>query len=204
MKNFVVKLDRLHTYRHLHALCQNDALFAISNFGEEVNDDDLERIAISDLQMIRKQNQGSARGAIIGTVRLLPAGNLTTVMFVSKDPYWNEPISETGRLLFTQFISRAKEHFLSLELIQAVQTVETNDDKQLEVEVLRTKLNGLFSQLKIQITNLNGLQIEKAKYGTTGIPVRLERAIEELEEEIAGLETRIKEVKAQLAILGVK
>lgn len=204
MKNIIVRLDRLHTYRHLYALCQNDALFAISNFGKELNDNNLERIVISDLQMIREQNQGSARGAIIGTVRLLPAGNSTTVMFVSKDPYWHEPISEAGRLLFTQFIARAKEHFLSLGLLQITPTMETDEDKQLETEVLRIKLNGLLTQLKTQTANLNDYQIEKAKYGTIGIPVHIERAIEEISEEIAELEIKVNEVKSQLVALGAE
>ena len=75
------------------------------------------------------------------------------------------------------------------------------EDKQLEAEVLRTKLNGLLTQLNIQTSNLNRFQIEKAKYGGQLVPPRLEIAIEDMNKEISETETRIREVRTQLAQL---
>ena len=76
------------------------------------------------------------------------------------------------------------------------------EDRQLEAKVLRTKLQGLQSILNIQISNLNRLLIEKAKYGGIGVPPRLEHAIADISREIEETETRVREVKMQLASLG--
>ena len=75
-------------------------------------------------------------------------------------------------------------------------------DKQLEAEVLRTKLVGLLTQLNIQTSHLNRFQIEKAKYGGQLVPPRLEIAIEDMNKEIAETEARIKEARTQLTQLG--
>ena len=75
-------------------------------------------------------------------------------------------------------------------------------DKQLEAEVLRTKLNGLLTQLNIQTSNLNRFQIEKAKYGGQLVPPRLEIAIDDMNNEIAETEVRVREARTQLASLG--
>lgn len=75
------------------------------------------------------------------------------------------------------------------------------DDRQLEAEVVRTRLNGLLTQLNIQTSQLNRFQIEKAKYGGVGVPPRLETAIEDLNGEICEIEARVKEVRMQLAEL---
>src|SRR5262249_49935625 len=74
-------------------------------------------------------------------------------------------------------------------------------DKQLEAEVLRTKLNGLFTQLNIQTSHLNRFQIEKAKYGGELVPPRLEIGIEDMNKEIKGTEILIREARTQLAQL---
>lgn len=74
-------------------------------------------------------------------------------------------------------------------------------DKQLEAEVLRTKLNGLLAQLNIQTSHLNRFQIEKAKYGGQLVPPRLEVAIEDMNKEIIETEARIREARTQLAAL---
>ncbi len=75
-------------------------------------------------------------------------------------------------------------------------------DKQLEAEVIRTKLTGLLTQLNIQTSNLNRFQIEKAKYGGQLVPPRLESAIEDTNSEIAETEACIKEARTQLTQLG--
>lgn len=74
-------------------------------------------------------------------------------------------------------------------------------DKQLEAEVLRTKLNGLLAQLNIQTSHLNRFQIEKAKYGGQLVPPRLEIAIEDMNKDITETEARIREARTQLAAL---
>jgi O-acetyl-ADP-ribose deacetylase (regulator of RNase III) len=75
-------------------------------------------------------------------------------------------------------------------------------DKQLEAEVLRTKLNGLLTLLNIQTSQLNRFQIEKAKYGGQLVPPRLEIAIDEMNIDIAKTEAQTKEVRNQLIQLG--
>jgi len=128
MENFVVSIKREDVYRHLIELCQNDVLFTISVYGKDMQEDDLERIVISDGQLRDKTNNW--RGTVIGTVRLLPANGKTTVMFVNKDAFWDEPIPESGKLLFSQFIQRVREHFDTLKLLEAesdsTQTVHTS------------------------------------------------------------------------------
>jgi O-acetyl-ADP-ribose deacetylase (regulator of RNase III) len=76
------------------------------------------------------------------------------------------------------------------------------EDRQLEAQVLRTKLQGLQSILNIQFSNLNRLQIEKAKHGTMLVPPRLEHAIEDINREIEETERQVRAVKTQLASLG--
>jgi O-acetyl-ADP-ribose deacetylase (regulator of RNase III) len=88
-----------------------------------------------------------------------------------------------------------------ISMSSEVQTTTTWEDKELETEVLRTKLNGLLTQLNIQISHLNRFEIEKAKYGTIDVPPRLETAIEEMKREISETEARIGEVRAQLVSL---
>lgn len=75
------------------------------------------------------------------------------------------------------------------------------EDRQLEAEVIRTKLNGLLTQLNIQTSHLNRFEIEKAKYGGQLIPPRLEIAIEEMSKEISETEVRVQEVRRQLVQL---
>jgi len=74
-------------------------------------------------------------------------------------------------------------------------------DKQLEAEVLRLKLSGLYTQLNIQTGNLNHLEEEKAKYATEGIPNRLLIAINDINNEIESIEVKIKETGKKLATL---
>lgn len=77
----------------------------------------------------------------------------------------------------------------------------TWEDKQIEAQVLRTKLQGIQSILNVQISNLNRLTIEKAKYGGIGVPLRLENAIADVNKEIEETEAQVRAVKAQLAAL---
>ena len=88
-----------------------------------------------------------------------------------------------------------------ISMSSEVQSNATWEDKELETEVLRTKLNGLLTQLNIQISHLNRFEIEKAKYGSIGVPPRLETAIQEMKREISETEARVGEVRAQLVSL---
>jgi O-acetyl-ADP-ribose deacetylase (regulator of RNase III) len=72
------------------------------------------------------------------------------------------------------------------------------EDKQLEAEVLRARLGGLYAQLNVQYSNLNRYEIEKAKYGGQLVPPRLENAIEDINKEISETEGRIQVAKKQL------
>ncbi len=88
-----------------------------------------------------------------------------------------------------------------VEVSSATQESTLWTDRELEAKVLRTKLNGILTQLNIQIGHRNRFEIEKAKYGGVGVPPRLETAIEEINEEIAGLELQEKDVREQLVKL---
>ena len=112
-KNIVVRLKREQTYRHLFTLCQNDELFTIIDYPDGWQDRDYERIVISDAEAIRN---GVTRAGI-GTVRLLPYDNGTTVIFVNKDAIWHKEISASDEKLFAQYIERAIVHFTELDLL---------------------------------------------------------------------------------------
>lgn len=75
------------------------------------------------------------------------------------------------------------------------------NDKELEAEVIRTKLTGLYTQLNVNTSNLNRFQIEKAKHGGHLIPPRLETSILEAQEEIQRNEDDIRELREQLVSL---
>lgn len=90
----------------------------------------------------------------------------------------------------------------TVEVSSQVQNIGVWSEKKLEAKVLRTKLSGLYAQANIQQSNLNRYEIERAKYGETGVPVRLMHAIEDLENEISDIEAQIGEVRKQLASLG--
>lgn len=70
------------------------------------------------------------------------------------------------------------------------------EDKQLEAEVLRTRLSGLYIQLNVQNSNLNRYEIDKAKYGGQSVPPRLENAIEDINKEISETEEKIQVIKS--------
>lgn len=74
-------------------------------------------------------------------------------------------------------------------------------DKELEAKVLRTKLEGILTQLNIQIGHRNRFEIEKAKYGGIGVPPRLDTAIQEINQEVVTLEVQEKELRQTLAEL---
>src|SRR5271157_591545 len=114
LKSFVVRLKKDETYRHLYTLCQNDGVFSIIDYPDGWQDQDYERIIISDAQRVIKSG---TQGAVIGTVRLLPYDNGTTVMFVNTDAIWHSEISQAGQKLFLQYIERAAEHFTELDLM---------------------------------------------------------------------------------------
>lgn len=83
MENIIILLKKEDVYNHLIALCQNDDMFSILDYRKDMKEQDFERILISDSKLVDKQSR--TRGAIIGTVRLLPNGINTTAMFVEKD-----------------------------------------------------------------------------------------------------------------------
>jgi len=101
-----VPLERWDVFRHLRALCNNDARFSIL---QAKTDEDLERLTITDTQATK--SLGTARGAVMGTVRLLPAGGGTVIMFVAKDASFHLEITDGGKVLFCEFQQRVEEHF---------------------------------------------------------------------------------------------
>lgn len=116
-QNFVVLLNRQDAFRHLRALCQNDGLFTISDYQDKWQDEDYERIVISSAKKIHK-NQGDVLGAVVGTIRLLPSGKNTVVMFVFKDAFYHQQLSRSDKELFQKFINRAQSHFTTSKLLQ--------------------------------------------------------------------------------------
>jgi len=79
--------------------------------------------------------------------------------------------------------------------------IEEFNDKQLESEVLRTKISGLYTTLNIKTAQLNKFEIEKAKYGGILTPPRLETAIEEMSDEINTIEDKIQELRKRMVAL---
>lgn len=112
VERILVPLERWDVFSHLQALCNNDATFCI---WKAKTDEDLESLVVGDTQAIRRAGD-EAQGAIIGTVRLLPAGSDTVTMFVAKDAVFHEEIGDEGKALFRKFIQRVKNHFNDLRL----------------------------------------------------------------------------------------
>jgi hypothetical protein len=81
---------------------------------------------------------------------------------------------------------------------------DTWNDRELEAQVLRTKLGGLLTQQNIQASHANRYQIEKAKYGGQLVPPRLEVAIEDLAKDMASIEVQVRQTRAQLAELALR
>lgn len=82
------------------------------------------------------------------------------------------------------------------------QAVAIWSDGQLEAEVMRTKRDGLLTQLNIQTSHLNRFQIERAKYGGQLVPPRLEIAIEDIEKDISKTQNQLDEVRRTLVAFG--
>jgi O-acetyl-ADP-ribose deacetylase (regulator of RNase III) len=96
---------------------------------------------------------------------------------------------------------------ISKQVVDVSSTTQSSaawSDNQLEAEVLRTKRDGLLTQLNIQTSHLNRFQIEKAKYGGQLVPPRLEVAIEDMNKDIAETQVQLDEVRKQLVGLGAK
>lgn len=74
---------------------------------------------------------------------------------------------------------------------------EAFNDRQLQLQLLRTKLSGLYTTLNIKESHLNKYRIEEAKYGGVMVPPRLSFAIADLEEEIKALETEVQEIRRE-------
>jgi hypothetical protein len=110
-QKIISHLSRDQVYRHIFSLCQTDSLFGIADFGDKLEDEDYERIVLSDATALRH----GANHAVIGSIRLLPYGTGTVVVFVNNDVIWHSEITESGRKLFNLFIERAKLYFCELE-----------------------------------------------------------------------------------------
>jgi hypothetical protein len=98
-------------YKHLQALCNNGTNFTIH---KNPTQEDLGGLTIGDLQAIRAKGNRTARGSIIGTVRLLPKGTDTDIQFVHKDAGWNDPFINPA--LWQVFIKAVKEYFDHLQM----------------------------------------------------------------------------------------
>jgi O-acetyl-ADP-ribose deacetylase (regulator of RNase III) len=72
------------------------------------------------------------------------------------------------------------------------------DTQELERKLLQTKYAGCMAQLNIKVSNLNGLEIEKAKHGGVNVPPRLDFAITELRDDIQRLELEAHQLRAEL------
>ncbi len=145
------------------------------------------------------------------------AGDKLLDVIQSKDVALGQPVKEAAWLADLQIelehaqgvLIEKPESFEALGeiskqvVVVSSETQETTvwEDKQLEGDVLRTKLSGLLTQLNIQTSILNRYQIEKAKHGGQLVPPRLEIAIDDISKEITETEARVREVRTQLAAL---
>lgn len=75
------------------------------------------------------------------------------------------------------------------------------NDRQLDAEILRTKLHGLLTQQNIKQSHLNRYEIELAKYGGVGVPPRLAMSIEDLTKDMRELKGTITQTRQQLVRL---
>lgn len=165
-ESFIIQLSREDVYRHLIALCQNDDLFSISDYRKDMQEQDFERIIISDAKLVAKQ--GNVRGAVIGTIRLLPNGDKTTAMFVDKDAIWNEAILEYGKRLFTQFFKRSKKHFRDLNLLDenpktqntnAAKRKSKNETRDIEKIIPSTSAQDGASKIQVTIAIIGAIAV---------------------------------------------
>jgi O-acetyl-ADP-ribose deacetylase (regulator of RNase III) len=78
------------------------------------------------------------------------------------------------------------------------------DTRELERKLLQTKYAGCMAQLNVKVSNLNSLEIDKAKYGGVDIPSRLNFAVAELQEDIAKLEQEAHQLRHELSNLALR
>lgn len=74
----------------------------------------------------------------------------------------------------------------------------SNKNKQLEIEVLDIELNGLLTELKTEISNLNLLKEREAKTSQYNADVSLYNAINDKKQKIEEIKAKISEVKTQV------
>lgn len=74
-------------------------------------------------------------------------------------------------------------------------------DHQVEAAALRTRIEGLSTQLNIHYSSLNRLEIDEAKYGGIGVPIILQHQIEQVRADAASVEKNLRETRRQLATL---
>ena len=89
-----------------------------------------------------------------------------------------------------------------VDLSSETQASATWSDNQLEAEVIRTRRDGLLTQLNILTSNLNRFQIEKAKYGGQLVPPRLEIAIEDVSKEMSETQSQLDVLRGKLVAFG--
>ena len=82
--------------------------------------------------------------------------------------------------------------------------LEAWSDRQLSMELARTRIAALATQLNTNVAVLNKFEIERAKYGGIAVPPRLDFAIDELHVTVAGLESELTSAKANLARLATQ
>lgn len=77
---------------------------------------------------------------------------------------------------------------------------ETGQTKELELTILRTRLNGLLTQLNIKYGNLNKLEQKAAQYGANfEVPLVLENSIGGIKQEISESEAQIAAVRKEIS-----
>lgn len=105
------------------------------------------------------------------------------------------------QVMIDELNERIQEEEINLTK-KAVSKAVSDKNKQLEIEVLEIRLNGLLTKLKTKTVNLNDRREREAYFGIEGPPLSMVNEIRTLESEIKELEAEIHEVKMRLAELG--
>jgi O-acetyl-ADP-ribose deacetylase (regulator of RNase III) len=78
------------------------------------------------------------------------------------------------------------------------------EDRQTEAKALRTRLEGLNTQLNVHYASLNTLEIEQAKFAGVGVPVILQNQIVAVKDDIDRVEKLRQQTQKQLATLSAR
>ncbi len=152
--NISLSINRWDVYKHLRALCTPGSGFRIINAESE---DDLENLLIGDTQIFKKT--GRLAGAVIGTVRLLPMGNKSHVIFLNDDVGWHLPIPDSGESHFKEFIERARNHFDELGvIINRDDLLESSTQNNLNTPKQNNQEKGIWSSTKPKLIQLRKMR----------------------------------------------